>query len=180
MKFQRLTRTAILIAICVVLGYLFLAIPNLEMITAGIFISGVWMGAGTGALIGFLAEAIYSLSNPMGFPPPPLLIAQLISMSLVGLCGGLMRGLVYKNRYFTRKAWFRHVLLASIGLMLTLIFDLLTTISFPISAGFSVQQMGITLVLGIPFMALHLVSNTLIFTLVVPVIIHRFPAWRNP
>jgi hypothetical protein len=180
MKYQRLTRTAILIAICVVLGYLFLAVPNLEMITAGIFISGVWMGPGTGMLIGFLAEAIYSLSNPMGFPPPPLLLAQVISMALVGLAGGLLRGLAVQNRFFTRAAWLRHLLLAGSGLMLTLIFDILTTLSFPLSAGFSLQQMEITMALGIPFMALHLISNTLIFALIVPVIINRFPAWRNP
>jgi energy-coupling factor transport system substrate-specific component len=180
MKYQRLTRTAILIAICVVLGYLFLAVPNLEMITAGIFISGVWMGPATGMVIGFLAEAIYSLSNPMGFPPPPLLLAQVISMTLVGMTGGLLRSLVTQHRFFTHSAWLRHLLLAGAGLILTLVFDFLTTLSFPLTAGFSLQQMGITLGLGIPFMALHLISNTLIFALVVPVIINRFPAWRNP
>ena len=180
MRYQKITRTALLIALCVVLGYLFLPIPNLEMITVGIFIAGVWMGPRTGALIGFLAEAIYSVSNPMGFPPPPLLLAQVVSMSLVGLSGGLLRGFLLKSNFFHRRDWLRHLVLAGLGFFLTLIYDALTTISFPLSAGFSSQQILVAFSLGIPFMVMHLISNAFIFALIVPLIVTRFPAWRTP
>jgi len=83
-----------LAAACVVLGYLFMPVPNVEMITAAIFLSGLWTGPRHGLIIGLTAEALFSLSNPMGFPPPPLLAAQLAGMGLAGWTGGMLRGLV--------------------------------------------------------------------------------------
>jgi energy-coupling factor transport system substrate-specific component len=180
MRYRQITRTAILIAVCVVLGYLFLPVPNLEMISAGVFICGIWMGPRTGWLIGFLAEAIFSLSNPMGFPPPPLLAAQVLGMSLVGLTGGLLRRLLLDDGFFSRRGWPRHLLLGAAGLLLTIVFDLLTTISFPLTAGFSLQQIQVALAFGLPFTLIHQAANALIFALVVPLIINRLPAWRNP
>jgi uncharacterized membrane protein len=180
MKYRNITRTALLIALCVVLGYLFLPIPNLEMITAGIFVSGIWMGIRSGLLIGFVAEAIFSTTNPMGFPPPPLLIAQVAAMSLVGLSGGLLRGLFAPTNSAQQREWPLRLLLAITGLAVTLLYDFMTTISFPLAAGFSWQQIRIALAMGIPFMAMHSITNTIIFSLAVPIIINRFPSWRNP
>jgi uncharacterized membrane protein len=177
---KRTTRAAFLIALCVVLGYLFLPIPNLEMITAGIFLSGVWMGPFLGAVIGFSAEAIYSVSNPMGFPPPPLLAAQVLAMALTGLVGGFFQIPVRSAVFFERKSLRIHCLLAAAGFLLTLIYDVLTNLSFPLMAGFNWEQIRITLALGIPFTAFHIGTNVVVFSLVVPVILKRFTAWRNP
>ena len=154
-------------------------IPNLEMITAGIFLSGVWMGPRSGIIIGFMAELLYSLFNPMGFPPPPLLIAQVISMSLVGFTGGLMRRILARSNFYTRSAWMTHLVLACVGAVLTISYDLLTNLSFPLAAGFSSQQIRIALVMGIPFAALHISVNAFIFALIIPIFLNRFPAWRD-
>lgn len=174
------TRAAFLITLCVVLGYLFLPIPNLEMITAGIFLSGVWMGPLLGAVIGFSAEAIYSISNPMGFPPPPLLVAQVLAMAFTGFVGGFFQVSVRGAVFFTRKSLGMHYLLAAAGFFLTFLYDVLTNLSFPIMAGFSWEQIRITLALGFPFTAFHIGTNVVVFALVVPVILRRFTAWRNP
>ncbi|RJP73630.1 MAG: hypothetical protein C4524_14020 [Candidatus Zixiibacteriota bacterium] len=168
-----------LAAACVVLGYLFMPVPNVEMITAAIFLSGLWTGPRHGLIIGLTAEALFSLSNPMGFPPPPLLAAQLAGMGLAGWTGGMLRGLVARLPFY-RRPWTGHALLAAVGLFLTLTFDLLTTLSFPLAAGFSLGQVKIALAFGLPFVAVHTGVNTLIFALILPVIIARFPAWRTP
>jgi uncharacterized membrane protein len=172
---QKITRTAILTALCVALGYLFLPVPNLEMITMAIFLSGILMGPMLGALIGFLAETIYSISNPMGFPPPPLLIAQVLSMALVGLAGGMLRPLLTPRIPVAGNRWLQVIALALIGATLTLIYDLLTTLSFPLTAGFSPQQIQAALILGIPYVAVHIGTNAAIFGLLVPVILKRLP-----
>jgi hypothetical protein len=161
------------------LGYLFMPVPNVEMITAAIFLSGLWMGPRYGLAIGVTAEAIFSLSNPMGFPPPPLLVAQALGMGLAGWAGGMLRRLVARIPFY-RSPWTGHLVLAAAGLTLTLIFDLLTTLSFPLAAGFSPGQIKIALALGLPFVAVHIGVNTLIFALILPVILARFPAWRIP
>ena len=178
-KTQRMTRAALLIGVCVVLGYVFMPIPNLEMITAGIFLSGVWMGPRLGLFIGFVAEAIFSIFNPMGFPPPPLLIAQVVSMGIVGWIGGVSGPVLLRSKFFTVECWYYHAYLASIGFGLTLVFDLLTTLSFPIAAGFNLEQIRIAVVIGIPFVAVHLIVNAFSFALIIPVFLSRFKGWRT-
>ena len=176
---QKMARTALLTALCVALGYLFLPIPNLEMITLGIFLSGLLMGAYIGALIGFLAEAIYSLTNPMGFPPPPLLIAQVVSMSCVGFAGGLASALFTPPYPRFAHRWLRQLTLALFGATLTFIFDLTTNLSFPLAAGFTNQQVYAALVLGIPFAAIHIGTNTIAFPVLVPIIMARLAPWSK-
>jgi len=176
---QKMARTALLTALCVALGYLFLPIPNLEMITLGIFLSGLLMGAYIGALIGFLAEAIYSLTNPMGFPPPPLLIAQVVSMACVGCAGGLAGALFTPPYPRFAQRWLRHLTLALFGATLTFIFDLTTNLSFPITAGFTSQQILASLALGIPFAIIHIGTNAIAFPVLVPIIMGRLASWSK-
>ncbi len=176
---QKLTRAAFLTAVCIVLGYLFLPVPNLEMITAGIFVSGVWMGPRYGLVIGVVAETIYSVFNPMGFPPPPLLVSQVVSMALVGWTGGMMRRLLLNSNFFAGRNWIVLLLLGAVGIILTTIYDLLTNLSFPIAAGFNFDQILASLAFGLPFAAFHISVNCLIFALIIPAFLARFKHWRN-
>lgn len=175
----KITRAAFLTAVCVVLGYLFLPVPNLEMITAGIFLSGIWMGPTFGLFIGLLAETIYSLTNPMGFPPPPLLVSQLIAMGTAGWLGGWSKRLFEKDGFFSRSGWLLHIYLAGLGIVVTFWYDLLTNLSFPLAAGFTFAQIEWALLMGLPFAAFHIAVNAAIFALVIPVFLNRFKNWRN-
>ena len=176
---RKIARTALLTALCVALGYLFLPIPNLEMITLGIFFSGLLMGAHIGAFVGFLSEAIYSLTNPMGFPPPPLLAAQVISMSLVGYVGGLARVFLIPPSPLIPNRWLRHLILALTGASLTFLFDLLTNLSFPIAAGFTSQQIRAALLLGVPYAAIHIGTNAIAFAILIPILMGRLASWSR-
>jgi len=176
---QKMTRAAMLIAVCIVLGYLFIFIPNLEMITASIFLSGVLMGPLYGLFIGFTAETIFSLFNSMGAPLPPLLIAQVISMSLVGYIGGLMGEKLCKVHFFIKKSWIRHFILGVTGAALTLVYDILTNLSFLFIAGIVNQPLHLYLLAGLIFSIFHIITNAAIFALVVPVLIGRLKTWRT-
>ncbi len=168
MKTYDLTITAVFIALVVTLGYAFIFIPNVEAVTATIFISGFLLGKKRGAIVGLLGEFIYASINPYGVSMPPLLAAQLGSMGLIGFLGG-----VAGNR-FKGKITFKTLLIlrfALWGILSTLIFDVATCIGFFAVAGFSPRQMLANLALGLPFYAVHLISNAAIFASVVPVLL---------
>ena len=158
----------VLSALCVALGYLFLMIPNVEMITAAVFISGAIMGPAYGALIGAVSEGVYSLFNPYGAPAPPLLIAQVGVFALIGCCGG------WAARLRLRSMWLKAVVYGSCGLLLTLLFDLLTTLSFSlILSGYDLQKSLAFFVTGMPFYLVHSGVNLIIFAATVPWVITR-------
>jgi hypothetical protein len=136
-----------------------------ELVSATIFIGGFLLGWKSGLIIGFLTETIYSLLNPYGPPDIPIFIAQIISMSLTGIAGG-----------FIGKIQIKPVLLYPIvfsfsGFSLTLIFDLSTTIAYAWVAHFTGKQLILSLIAGMGFYLMHLLSNTAIFLLIVPGVI---------
>ncbi len=51
-------------------GYLLAGVPNVELMTLVIALSGAALGLRAGALSGILAAAIYSLGSPYGLPNP--------------------------------------------------------------------------------------------------------------
>ena len=160
--------TGLFAAVSVALGFALIAIPNVEMITASIFLSGMLLRRMRGLIVGITAEFIYSALNPMGMAFPPLMAAQVITMGMVGYAGGLTAALVKERVYFNRA-----VIIGFIGFIITLNFDFWTTISFPLSAGFNMEQIITTLKLGVPFAIPHLAGNTIIFALIVT------PAYSN-
>ena len=159
--------SAILIALCVAMGYLFLYVPNVEMITASVFLAGAIMGPGYGLLIGIISETMFSVFNPYGMPIPTMLAAQVAVFGLIGATGGLLR----KNMIDRRM---RFVCCALAGLTLTLIYDMLTTLSFSLTlADVNLQKLTGIFASGMLFSAIHIGVNVLIFTLIVPVLYSR-------
>ncbi|MDZ7346829.1 MAG: ECF transporter S component [candidate division KSB1 bacterium] len=160
---QPLLLAAVLSALCVVTGYLFLFVPNVELITAMVFLSGAVMGPAYGLLIGGVSELIFSLFNPYGTPMPTLLAAQVLSFCCIGVCGGTFGRLQF------RSSTIRVGVFAALGFFLTLIYDLLTTLSFALfAAGGDWQKTAAFFLQGSPFYLIHLGSNAVVFALLIP------------
>jgi hypothetical protein len=157
---------AIFTALAVAGGLVLAQIPNVELVTAIIFLSGMMLGVGSGAVIGAVAEFLYSSFNPYGLAAPPLLIAQMISMMLVGAAGGFVRNLF--GRRFP-PAW----LLGLLGFALTFVFDLLTTLSFTIVVGSGLAGFLAAVTFGVYFYLAHQASNLLIFGLLLPILLRQ-------
>ena len=159
------------ISIIVTVGYIFIWIPNVELVTASIFVAGYLLGVKKGIVIGVFAEFLYSLLNPYGIAQPPLLLAQIISMGIVGCCGGLIRYLIFniKNRIIYL------ILLGIAGFFLTTLFDFLTTVSFALFMAETskkiIASIFSSIVYGMPFYFTHIFVNTCIFIIVVPLMI---------
>ena len=162
---RKWTLTGALIALSVSLGYAFIAVPNVEMITAGIFISGYALGIKEGFAVGLAAEAIYSGLNPYGMAAPPIFLAQVLSMAVIGMAGGIMGARPPK-----RKLAFI-LTLALAGFLGTLLFDVTTTLFYALFIELSRETLIGSFLYGLGFYATHLLSNSLIFLTIVPVVI---------
>lgn len=155
----------IFIALGVSLGFALIHIPNVELVTATIFISGYLLGIKEGIVVGLLTETLYSVLNPFGMAAPPLLIAQVFSMSLVGCLGGIL------GRRKPQTDIVYHIQLGLTGFIATGIFAVLTTLSFVFFMGFSQKTLSGSFIYGLGFYIIHIVSNTLIFLTIVPLIL---------
>lgn len=160
-----ITRMAILIALAIGLGYALLEIPNVELVTATVFIGGYILGKVQGAVIGLITEGLFSLFHPLGPSPPPLFITQVFSMTCTGFLGGWMR-----KKHTFWKPW--HFALA--GLFSTALFAVLTTLSFVWTAYIPLAKIPQSFLFGLGFYILHLASNGLIFFTLVPIMVKKF------
>jgi hypothetical protein len=166
LRIRDLILMAIFIALAVAGGLVMAQIPNVELVSVTIFLSGMLLGIGRGIVVGAVAEFLYSSFNPYGVAAPPLLIAQVISMMLIGAAGG-----VIKNLYGSRvpPVW----LLGLAGFLLTFIFDLLTTLSFTVVVGSGLAGFLTAVAFGLYFYLAHEASNALAFGLMLPLLLRQ-------
>ena len=170
-----MTRTAAFIAVGLVSGYALAAVPNVELVTATCFCAGYVLGPGAGVFCGAFTEALFAGFHPMGSSFGLTLLAQVIGMALAGLLGSVCAILAKRA-----SEWLRAALVVAFGILSTLIFDFITNLAFPITAGFSYSQTLASFALALPFAAIHLVSNTLVFAVIVAPILPRLQRIITP
>ena len=171
MELNNWVKAAIFAATAIGLGFMFMLVPNIEFISVTIFLSGITLGARFGLIIGSTAMMIYSILNPMGsgLIYLPLLVGQTLGMSVIGLLGAFFRKV---TKYFPEKLI---VIFSGIaGFICSLWYDGMTTIAYPISAGYGWNETLAYAVSGLLFTFLHIISNTLIFSFVVTNYLKRF------
>jgi len=162
---RKLVLMALFVAVAVSLNYLLIYIPNVKLFNFVIFTSGYLLGVWEGAVVGMMAMFIYTTFNPYNlgmFPPLPLVAAQVFSMAAIGAVGGL----VFKLRLLNFSKVSAYLLMASLAIVFTLFYDLLTTLS----SAYLFGKLVPTLIAGIPFTAISLVSNTIAFVVLMPLL----------
>jgi hypothetical protein len=164
-----ITRIATFVAIGIVAGLALSAIPNVELVTAVSFTAGFLLGTSAGVLTGGLTEGLFAGFHPMGSSLGLLLVTQIFGMALAGAAGSWACALSGSRSHGKR---FRSAVVG-LGVLATLVFDILTNLAFPVMAGFSVSGYMVTLIAGAPFAVVHLVSNALVFSFVVTPLLPR-------
>ena len=166
---SNLVKAAIFSAVAIGMGFSLMLIPNIELITVVVFLSGLYLGIRWGGVVGMTSMAIYSGMNPMGsgLSFPPLFAMQIIGMSLTGIIGGLVRPFFFVKQFNV----FLISSLAILGFTVTLIYDMLTLIAYPIAAGLGFSGMLAALIKGLGFTLLHEISNAIVFVVSIPRII---------
>jgi uncharacterized membrane protein len=165
-KTRHIAFSGIFIALILGVGYALAFVPNVELVTAMIFLAGTLMGLKRGFLIGILGEFLFSALNPMGSGLlfPPMLIAQIAAMTFVCLTGALLRSYILNWKISPLNI----VLIGAIGFLLTLFYDILVSAAYPLSAGFKPRETIATIIAGLAFSVIHLISNTAVFIILVP------------
>jgi hypothetical protein len=159
-------------ALAIVLGYAMAYIPNIEVFTLMIFLSGFIMSKKEGAIIGLLSASIFTFFNPFGPSPPPLFIYQLIHYSLTGISGGLTKNFMLNRKFFKPKedlyVFQVMVIFGVIGGILTFLFDILSTLFGGFTVSTSIDYFIASYLFGIVFTTIHLIGNILVFVFLLP------------
>ncbi len=168
----RITLIATFSALSIVLGYILAYIPNIELFTLMIFLSGFIMGKRDGIVIGLLSAAIFTFLNPLGTSPLPLFAYQLLHYSITGYLGGLTRSYLEKKEYFKPREDLYLikivVIFGLIGGILTFTYDILSTLFGGFIVSFTVEYFLVSYFSGLIFTLIHLVGNVLGFVLILP------------
>jgi len=171
-KSFRISLIATFTALSIVLGYAMAYIPNIEVFTLMIFLSGFIMSKKEGAIIGLLSASIFTFFNSLGPSPPPLFIYQLIHYSLTGLSGGLTKNFMLNRKFFKPRedlyAYQVMVIFGVIGGILTFLFDILSTLFGGFTVSTTIDYFIATYLFGIVFTTIHLIGNILVFVFLLP------------
>ncbi len=163
---RKLVTLAIFIALAIGLKLALIFLPNVEPLTVTFFLAGYMLGPLGGFVAGAIGEFLYSFFNPYGAASPPLLVAQVLSMAFSGFAGGVVRKLAQSR---TPRAW----LFGGIGFFLTLVFDLATTLADVFAVQLGLAGFLARLAFGSYFYVIHLVTNTALFAVLLPILIPR-------
>ncbi len=159
-------------ALAIVLGYLLAFIPNIEIFTLTIFLSGFILGKRDGMIIGFLSSLIFCFFNPLGPSPLPLLAFQIIHYSITGLLGALLSGLLQKKRTFKVDDDLYKVsvmgIFAVIGALITLSFQIFSSLIYVLSYFGTISEFVPYFLTGALFTVVHIIGNTLGFIFILP------------
>lgn len=142
-------------------NYSLVSIPNVELASVVIFITALVFGSTIGIWCALSTSIIYASINPWGPFIPQIWVTQLIGWVYVAVAGSMMSKKMSKP--YERSAGPKELFI--IGVVLTLIFDLVTNIGF--SLVFNIPYI-LAIMLGLPFMLVHILSNGIIMAIVVP------------
>ena len=174
-KSFRIVLVSTFTALATVLGYLLAYLPNIELFTLTIFLSGFILGKRDGMIVGLFSSFIFSTFNPWGASPLPLLLFQLTHYSIVGLIGALTNAGL-KNRSFFAQDEDPYklsvmVIFGFIGAIITTSFQVFSSLVYALSFLGSIDGFLPYFLSGILFTIVHILGNTLGFIFILPGII---------
>jgi uncharacterized membrane protein len=153
-------KIAIIVTFCALsIGsdYAMFSLWNVKLMDFIVFVSGFCFGPIVGVSVGMTSWAIYGTLNPQGFVLP-ILLATMFSETIYGIVGGLLGKWLTNPSHEWRSA---SVFFASVGALLTLVYDVVTNIVSGLTWGWNV---AFAVVFGfIPFGLVHEVSNLVFF-----------------
>ena len=159
-------------ALSVVFGYMLAYIPNIEIFTLTIFLSGYILGKKEGLIVGLLSSTLFTFLNPLGSSPLPLYAYQVIHYSLTGLSGGILSNFLKSKNFYNPKedlyVFPVFMLFGFVGGIITFIYDILSTFFGALLFSQSINYFITTYMSGIIFTSIHLIGNILGFIFILP------------
>ncbi|MEE9377964.1 MAG: hypothetical protein V3V33_08005, partial [Candidatus Lokiarchaeia archaeon] len=158
-------------------------IPNIELFTLMIFLSGFILGKRDGMIIGLLSSFIFCFFNPFGASPLPLLAFQLTHYSITGLIGALAGDLLSKKISFESNDDLYKltimIIFGIIGALITVSFQIFSSLVDVLSYFGTIDEFVPYFLTGIIFTAIHIIGNTLGFIFILPGLIQLIKKMLN-
>jgi uncharacterized membrane protein len=163
MNTRKIAVIAVLVALAVGTNYAMTPLFNVKLMDVIVFIGGICFGPVVGALIGVISWAVYGTLNPYGFFLP-IWFATMLSESIYGVVGGLIKTSLNEYRSGAKNPpETLYVFFGTLGVLLTLIYDVITNIVFGYVSNWSIL---LAVIAGfVPFGIAHVVSNAFFFGL---------------
>ena len=155
---RRALLTSLLIALTVAAGQALAAVPNVEVVTFLVFVSGFLLGPRLGALVGGGAMLVHSLFNVMGAAMLPVLLVQVVCYATIGLVGAILGPMIARARNHLVGALIAAIAGAVLVLGYQLPVNIATFYVFTNEAGLWIYIWG-----GLLFSAVQIVWNAGLF-----------------
>jgi Ni,Fe-hydrogenase I cytochrome b subunit len=154
---------AIMTALALVGNYVLVAVPNVELGSTVLFVTAYIFGAHMAVWSTLIMSLLFGVINPWGGFIPQIWVSQIIGWFYIITIGSIMGKQGKNNRRVEPRKWE----LAITGAFVTFIFEQITNLGYSITFG---VPFYLAATAAIPFSAIHIVSNTLIFSQVVPML----------
>ncbi len=162
--------SAIMTALALVASYSTVGIPNVELASAILFLTAFIFEYEMAVFCTLLMSVIYSTLNPWGAFIPQIWLSQVVGWLFIAIVGAILGGTgpdirILKPDRSSRRTTLVLISISFTGAIMTVVFDLITTLGFSWASGIPYST---TLVTLIPFMLIHVVSNAILFPIVIP------------
>ncbi len=155
--------TAIMTALALVGNYALVAIPNLELGSTVLFVTAYIFGVKMAVWATLIMSLLFGIINPWGGFIPQIWLSQVIGWFYIVITGSIMGRQGKDGKKLEPRKWE----LAIIGAFVTFIFEQVTNLGY--SATFGVPFL-LAVTAAIPFSIVHILSNAVIFSQVVPML----------
>jgi hypothetical protein len=161
---------AVLAALCVGSNYAMLPLPNINLMDAIVFTTGLFYGFVPSAAVAAIAWLVYGTLNPLGFSGPILLVVLGAEM-IYSIMGSWLRNTSAgqpKSEYRTVE---RYLIFGVVGFFASLSYDLVTNAVSGILAYNSIWMGLLTMNVPIPLGIIHEASNFVFFATIPPLLL---------
>ncbi|MFW9795364.1 MAG: hypothetical protein ACFFEE_13740 [Candidatus Thorarchaeota archaeon] len=155
--------TAIMTALALVGNYALVAVPNLELGSSILFLTAYIFGTHMAIWATLIMSLLFGVINPWGAFIPQIWLSQVIGWFYIVAIGSIMGRLGPNGERLEPMK--RE--LAATGAFVTFIFEQITNIGYSITFG---VPFLLSVTAAIPFTLLHILSNSIIFSQVVPLL----------
>ncbi len=155
--------TAIMTALALVGNYALVAVPNLELGSTVLFVTAYIFGTQMAIWSTLIMSLLFGVINPWGGFIPQIWLSQVIGWFYIIAVGSIMGKRGINGKRLEPRKWE----LAITGAVVTFIFEQVTNLGY--SATFPVPFF-LAVTAAIPFTLIHIISNAVIFSQVVPML----------
>ena len=165
---QKVATVSLFAALAIATDYAMLPLANVKLMDTIVFVTGLVFGMWIGVSVGGLTWLVYGSVNPLGSDSGLLLLILIGSEMVYALLGSLAR------RSFSAESIgdpALSVYWGCLGLIGAFLYDLVTIIVPTMLAGASFLVAASSLVLAVPFMLAHEISDFIFFAAVGPFLV---------